>query len=253
LSSPRQKTPIASSGYFLDVWQRPVVDAGAGSDDQGKGGKYYLYYAGNSDIKVPEGYFPVPLETYRGYLEILITQMEKPPERRAHMNPIWRITAIAFFITALPAGVAFAQDLVVYPAKGQSSEQTEKDKFECYSWAKGQTGFDPMQMPTASSPAPAKGDKSVAGGVVGGGVLGGVGGAVIGGIASGKSGAKKGAAIGGLSGGALGGMRSHSQNKKADEKREQWEKQQTSQYMQQRNAYNRNYAACLEGRGYSVK
>jgi len=160
---------------------------------------------------------------------------------------------IAVFITALSAGAALAQDLVVYPAKGQSNEQMEKDKFECYGWAKGQSGFDPMQMPTASSPAPSKGDKSVAGGAVGGGVLGGVGGAVIGGIASGKSGAKKGALIGGLSGGALGGMRSHSQNRQADQKREQWEREQANQYIQQRNAYNRNYAACMEGRGYSVK
>jgi hypothetical protein len=169
------------------------------------------------------------------------------------MNPIWRMMTILLLITALPAGAASAQDLVVYPAKGQSNEQMEKDKFECYGWAKGQSGFDPMQMPTASSPAPSKGDKSVAGGVVGGGVLGGVGGAVIGGIASGKSGAKKGALIGGLSGGALGGMRSHSQNRQADQKREQWEREQANQYMQRRNAYNRNYAACMEGRGYSVK
>jgi hypothetical protein len=64
---PPTKGPYSIFGTFLDVWHRPVVDAGAGGDDQGKGGKYYLYYAGNSDIKVPEGYFPVPLETYRGY------------------------------------------------------------------------------------------------------------------------------------------------------------------------------------------
>lgn len=146
-----------------------------------------------------------------------------------------------------------AQELIVYPAKGQSNEQMEKDKFECYSWAKGQSGFDPMQMPAASSPAPPKGDKSVGGGAVGGGVLGGVGGAVIGGIAGGKSGAKKGAIIGGLSGGAIGGMRSSSQNKQANAKREQWEREQVNQYMQQRNLYNRNFAACMEGRGYSVK
>ena len=146
-----------------------------------------------------------------------------------------------------------AQELIVYPAKGQSNEQMEKDKFECYSWAKGQTGFDPMQMPTASSPPPPKGDKSVAGGVVGGGVLGGVGGAVIGGIAGGRKGARKGAAIGGLSGGAIGGMRSSSQNSQAEKQRKQWEQQQANQYMQQRNTYNRAYAACLEGKGYTVK
>ena len=148
---------------------------------------------------------------------------------------------------------AQAQDLIVFPAKGQSTEQTEQDKFACYSWAKGESGFDPMQMPTASSPAPSKEKQSVAGGALKGGVVGGAGGAIIGGIAGGKKGAKKGLAIGGLSGGAIGGMRSSSQNSKAESQRKQWEQQQANQYMQQRNTYNRAYAACLEGKGYSVK
>ena len=146
-----------------------------------------------------------------------------------------------------------AQEIIVYPAKGQSNDQMEKDKFECYSWAKGQTGFDPMQMPTASSPPPSQERKSVGRSTVGGGLLGGAGGAVIGGIAGGSKGARKGAAIGGLSGGAIGGMRSSRQNRQSDQQRQQWEQQQANQYMQQRNAYNRAYSACLEGKGYTVK
>jgi predicted lipid-binding transport protein (Tim44 family) len=169
------------------------------------------------------------------------------------MNQRLHSIALAALLSAFCATAGFAQDFVVYPAKGQSSDQMEKDKFECYSWAKGQTGFDPMQMPTASSAPPPKGDKSVAGGAAVGGLAGGAGGAVIGGIAGGKSGAKKGALIGGLSGGVLGGMRSSSQNRQADAKREQWEREETNRYLQQRNAYNRNFAACMEGRGYSVK
>jgi hypothetical protein len=163
------------------------------------------------------------------------------------------LSLVALVLTGLMIHHAWAQDLIVFPAQNQSEEQMEKDKFGCYNWAKGQSGFDPMQMPTASSPAPPKGDKSVGGSVVGGGLLGGVGGAVIGGIAGGKSGAKKGAAIGGLSGGAIGGMRSSSQNKQANAKREQWEREQANQYMQKRNTYNRAYSACLEGKGYTVK
>ena len=146
-----------------------------------------------------------------------------------------------------------AQDLIVYPAQGQSKDQMEKDKFECYNWAKGQTGIDPMQMPTASSPAPSQERKSVGGSTLGGGLLGGAGGAVIGGIAGGSSGARTGAAIGGLSGGAIGGMRSSRQNRQADQQQQQWEQQQANQYMQQRSAYNRAHAACLEGRGYTVQ
>jgi hypothetical protein len=156
-------------------------------------------------------------------------------------------------VVSVFAGVAVAQDLIVFPAQGQSDEQMEKEKFECYTWAKGQTGFDPMQMPTASSAPPPKGDKSVGGSALRGGVAGGAAGAIIGGIASGKSGAKKGAAIGGLSGGALGGVRSSRQNRQANQQREQWERQQANEYMQKRNTYNRAYAACLEGKGYTVK
>jgi hypothetical protein len=45
---------------------------------------------------------------------------------------------------------AGAQDLVIYPAKGQSKEQQQKDRGECYAWAMDETGFDP-----ANTPAPA--------------------------------------------------------------------------------------------------
>ena len=34
-----------------------------------------------------------------------------------------------------------AQEPIIFPAKGQSQEQTEKDKFSCYQWAKNETGF----------------------------------------------------------------------------------------------------------------
>ena len=162
----------------------------------------------------------------------------------------WAI-AILVFAVFLVSHVQ-AQELIIYPAQGQSSEQMEKDKFECYSWAKGQTGFDPMQMPTATTPAPSQKKKSVGGSMLKGGLVGGGGGAIIGGIARGKKGAKKGAAIGALSGGAIGGMRSSKQNRKADNKQKQWEQKQANQYMQQRNTYNRGYSACLEGKGYTV-
>ncbi len=47
---------------------------------------------------------------------------------------------------AAPADAAPAQqDLIVYPKNGQSADQQAADKYECYSWARGQTGFDPTQ------------------------------------------------------------------------------------------------------------
>jgi hypothetical protein len=38
---------------------------------------------------------------------------------------------------------AVQTDMVIYPKNGQSKEQQAADQFECYNWAKGQTGFDP--------------------------------------------------------------------------------------------------------------
>ena len=82
------------------------------------------------------------------------------------MKRINRFLIILFFSVFI-AGTAVAQDFMIYPAKGQSQDQMEKDKFECYSWAKGQTGFDPMEMPKATAPPPSKkATSSTAGGAV---------------------------------------------------------------------------------------
>jgi len=161
---------------------------------------------------------------------------------------------VLLLVTTLVAGPALAQDFVIYPAKGQSPEQMEKDKFECYSWAKNQSGFDPMEMPKATAPPPPKqAQGSVAGGALKGGAGGALLGAGIGAIAGGKSGALTGAGIGALSGGAIGGMRSHRQQQQDQQAQQQWADQQANQHMQKQRAYNRAYSACLEGKGYTVK
>jgi hypothetical protein len=35
------------------------------------------------------------------------------------------------------------QDWIIYPKNGQSKDQQAADQYECHTWAKGQTGFDP--------------------------------------------------------------------------------------------------------------
>lgn len=147
-----------------------------------------------------------------------------------------------------PGEVAFAQELIVYPAKGQSKQQQEKDQFECYSWAKGQSGFDPMAPPTATAPPPAK--EAPQGGVVHGAARGALVGVTVGAIAGN---AGKGAAIGAASGGLVGGMRRQDQRAREEQKQDQWAREQTLNYQQGRANYNRAYSACLEGRGYTVK
>ena len=144
-------------------------------------------------------------------------------------------------VLALLLATAAGADPIVYPAKGQSTQQQEKDKYECYQWGKQQTGFDPMQEPHATSPPPPQSGSSLFRGAARGAVAG----AAIGAIAGD---AGKGAAIGAASGGMVGGMRRRNQVAQ----QQQWAESQASQYQAQRHNYERAYGACLQGRGYTV-
>lgn len=155
---------------------------------------------------------------------------------------------IALLSIFLAGSLCQAQDLVIYPAKGQSQEQLEKDKFECYTWAKQQSGFDPMQQPTATTPPPPQ--QAQQGGVVRGGARGALIGVTAGAIAGD---AGKGAGIGAATGALGGGMRQRDQQRQQAQSQQQWEQQQAAAYAQGRDGYNRAHGACLEGRGYSVK
>ena len=153
------------------------------------------------------------------------------------------IFAVSVLISTLFVGSALAQELIIYPKKGQSKEVMGKDKYECYQWAKKETGFDPMEIPKATAPAPKQEAKK------GGVVRGAAGGAAVGAIIDGGEGAGKGAAAGAL----IGAVRRRRQEKEHTQKEQQWANEQTSQYAQKRNKYNRAYAACLESKGYTVK
>ena len=156
--------------------------------------------------------------------------------------------AVFVFLVTLGSGPVLAQDLIIYPNKGQNQQQLEKDKFECYSWAKQQTGFDPMEVPKATAPPPQQGAQQ--GGLVRGAARGATVGVAAGAIAGD---AGKGAAIGAASGALIGGMRRRDQQRRQEQAQQQWAQEQTAAYTQKRNAYNRAFGACLEGRVYTVK
>ncbi|MBW2476046.1 MAG: hypothetical protein JRE63_01830 [Deltaproteobacteria bacterium] len=155
---------------------------------------------------------------------------------------------LTVLISSLASGSVMASEFMIYPNQGQSNDQMEQDKFQCYSWAKQQSGFDPMAPPTATEAPPPR--EAQQGGVVRGGVRGALVGTAAGAIA-GDTG--KGAAIGAASGALIGGMRRNDQVRREKQSRQQWEQQQVQQYTQSRSDYNRAYAACLEGRGYTVR
>jgi hypothetical protein len=159
---------------------------------------------------------------------------------------------IMVFTFLLLSGAVSAQEMVIYPSQGQSAEQMEQDKFQCYSWSKNESGFDPMALPTASEPPPQK--EAQKGGVVKGAVRGTLAGGAIGAIAgNSKSDTRKGLKAGAAAGAVVGGVRRNNQTKEEDKKQKDWEQQQAGQYAQGRSNYNRAYSACMEGRGYSVK
>ena len=155
-----------------------------------------------------------------------------------------------FLVTALlipPTAAPLAQDVFAYPNQGQSQEQQDRDNFECHNWARDRSGFDPMRTPQATAPTPQ--DQSTGPGLLGGAAVG-AGAGAIGGAIGGNVG--RGAAIGAVAGGLLGGLRSRNQNNNNQRARQDWERQQTAQYQQGRNDFNRAFSACMSGRGYTI-
>ena len=144
-------------------------------------------------------------------------------------------------VLALAAGTSYAADFFIYPAEGQDRDQQDRDEFECQRFARDQTGFDPMATPRATTAPPEQ-----QGGAVGGAARGALLGTAVGAIAGDT---RRGAAIGAASGGLMGGMRRRDSNRQ----QEQWAQQEAANLQRQRNEFNRAFAACLEGRGYTVR
>lgn len=149
------------------------------------------------------------------------------------------------------ASLAHAGDVFYYPTKGQGPEQLEKDKAACFTWAKGQTGFDPMTpAPTPDKSAvPDAQDAKRGSGVRGaarGAALGAIGGAIAGD-------AGKGAAVGAGVGAAGGRMRANQTERQAAAQAGSDYESRLAAYEQQRATWQRASSACMEGRGYSVK
>ena len=165
----------------------------------------------------------------------------------AHKN--LKINLILLLCSALGLSSVWAQgEPVIYPNKGQSQQQLDTDKSECYGWAKQQSGFDPMAPPTTGAPpTQAAGPQSSA---VKGAARGALVGVAVGAIAGD---AGKGAAIGAASGGLIGGMKRRDQAAQQQQAQQQYAQQEATRYEQGRSDYNRNYSACMEGRNYTVK
>ena len=152
-----------------------------------------------------------------------------------------RVAVLAILPMLTLIGEAGAQQYV-YPAKGQSPDQQKADESACYSWAVQQSGFDPAKPPPAQ--AAAKPPTTASGTTPGAGVRGAARGAVVGEVVGGDAG----------TGAAVGAVAARGQSRRQNAAAAQQGQQQASaQQQQQQTAFGKARAACLEGRGYSVK
>ena len=155
------------------------------------------------------------------------------------MRHLTRIVSVSLVLLA--AASVSAQQVYVYPQKGQTPPQQQADEGECMGWARNRTGFDPMRGPSVG-----RVETGGQGEIVGGAARGAAMGAVVGAIAGD---AGKGAAAGAAAGGLFGGMRRNDRMRQQSHQQDQ----QMAQYEAAKQEYVRAYAACLEGRGYTVR
>ena len=148
---------------------------------------------------------------------------------------IQRSRSLCLLAVAVALAAPVGAQQYVYPAKGQTPEKQKSDEAACYSWAVQQTGFDPAKAPppTAAAPTTATGTSPGAG----------------------ARGAAKGAVVGGIvgdagTGAAVGATAARNQSRKQNTAQQQ---QQAGASQQQQQSFAKARAACLEGKGYTIK
>jgi hypothetical protein len=146
-----------------------------------------------------------------------------------------RMMVPVFVICAFGFSMASAQQ-VVYPAKGQSPQKQKEDEGACHTWAVDQSKFDPTKPPPPP-PEPAAAPK-------GGRLRGAAAGAVVAEATGGDAGS--GAAAGAVAGGVA-------QRNAARQMNAQQQQAAAAQQNAGMASYQKARAACLEGRGYTVK
>jgi len=144
-------------------------------------------------------------------------------------------------------------EVYFYPNHGQSAAQQDRDRYECYLWAKKQTGFDPSAPQLAPHqkvqvvPSPPPGHDTAAGAITG---------AVIGAVVSPPGRSASGAAVGAVAGAIAGAASDTARQERAAQIQQRYDEsdaQRAARIEQQAGNYRRAMGACLEGRGYTVR
>jgi len=140
------------------------------------------------------------------------------------------------------------QRVFVYPAHGQSPEQTERDRYECHIWAVQQTGVDPSRADASAyervivQPSTPPGANTAAGAIAGG---------IIGAIIGGPRNAGAGLVLGAATGAVVGSAADANAQVQARQTQQQINES-AAEGRARADSYKRAIGACLQGRGYTV-
>src|ERR1700761_4711179 len=142
--------------------------------------------------------------------------------------------------------------VMVYPARGQTPEQQERDRYECHVWAVQQTGFDPSAPGVPSServmvePANPPGTGTAVGAIAG---------AILGAVIAGPRNAGAGLLLGGVTGAAVGTASDANAQAQANYEQQRLDagyNASAAQGAQRAANYRRAITACLDARGYTT-
>jgi outer membrane lipoprotein SlyB len=143
--------------------------------------------------------------------------------------------------------------VVFYPAQGQSPALQDRDRYECYRWAAGQSAFDPSSPHVAPHQRVEVVQDSAPGADPATGAMTG---AIVGAAVSRPRAAAGGAFVGAVAGALLGAASEASaaaQTQRLQESADRQESRQTAEIDREAGAFRRAMSACLEGRGYTVR
>ena len=157
------------------------------------------------------------------------------------MHRSYTVASIAALVFLASTAVA---EPVAYPAKGQSSDQQNRDEYECHQSAQNETGVDPValaEQATGSSKSGSDGRSGVGSGLTGAGI------GAARGAASGDAGE------GALHGAGMGRLLSVIRSRRQMEKQKEEASTKNTELQAQLQKYDQAYSACLTGRGYTVK
>jgi hypothetical protein len=133
----------------------------------------------------------------------------------------------------------------VYPTRGQSPDQIDRDRYDCYVSAVQQTGFDPSRPERATeevlvAPAPGTGTATGA-----------VGGAILGSLLAGPRSAGLGFLLGGATGAIVGSAADANAQAQVAQAQARVSETRAAELDRQQQ-FQRANGACLAARGYSV-